>query len=134
MDRMILDTDVFSYLLKHDTRAAWYRDQIGQATSCLSFITVAELKRWALAHSWGVQRRRLLEAAIADTVVLPFDSAMADHWATVMVHRSKIGRPIECGDCWIAAAALHHGLALLSHNAKHYESIPSLQVISRPVG
>ena len=33
-------------------------------------------------------------------------------------------------DAWIAATALRHGLPLVTHNRRHFESIPALRVIS----
>jgi predicted nucleic acid-binding protein len=55
---------------------------------------------------------------------------MADRWAEVSARRQQIGQPILCGDCWIAAAALRHGVPLLTHNAHHFLEIPALRVIS----
>jgi tRNA(fMet)-specific endonuclease VapC len=95
-------------------------------------MSVAELKRWALSRRWGADKRRILSDAISKCVVVPFDEPMADAWAQIADHRSRMGRPIECGDCWIAATAVRHSLPLVSHNGKHYADIPGLRLISRP--
>src|SRR4051794_17037745 len=101
MERVLVDTDVFSFLLKKDSRASWYATELRGRGTCLSFMTVAELKRWAIAHNWGVPRRAELDAAIRATVVLPYTDTLTDHWASIMVGRSRVGKPIDCGDCWV---------------------------------
>ena len=97
---------------------------------CVCFQTVAELRLWALIRRWGPARQAQLNALLQRFVVLRYDLTTAQHWAQVTAHRRRLGRPIECGDAWIAASALRHGLALLTHNAKDYAGIPDLRIIS----
>jgi predicted nucleic acid-binding protein len=130
MESVLLDTDVFSFFFKKDTRREMYASDIHGKQLCLSFMTIAELKRWALERNWGERRRESLTQALRHYVVLPYDAGMADAWAEVMVSRSRIGRQIECGDCWIAAAALRHGIPLLTHNWKHFQDIPGLNLVT----
>jgi tRNA(fMet)-specific endonuclease VapC len=40
------------------------------------------------------------------------------------------GRPIGFADAWIAATALNLNIPLVSHNAKDYEAIDALMVIT----
>ncbi len=47
MPTLLLDTDVFSFLLKGDSRANAYSDLIQGHRLALSFMTVAELFQWA---------------------------------------------------------------------------------------
>ena len=130
MQSLLLDTDVFSFLFKRDTRAALYEPHLQGARPCLSFQSLAELRYWARIKRWGAPRRRSLATAIARYVLLPYDNAVCDQWAEVTAHRRDIGQPIECGDAWIAATALRHRIPLLTHNSRHYEHIPGLVVIS----
>jgi tRNA(fMet)-specific endonuclease VapC len=129
MGAVLLDTDVFSFVFKRDTRAALYAPHLSGAQPCLSFQTVAELYHWALVRRWGEARRQSLDASLGRCLVLPYDDAMSRHWAEVTAHRRRVGRPIECGDAWIAAGAVRHGLPLLTHNAGDYADIPGLQLI-----
>ncbi|HVZ16179.1 MAG TPA: PIN domain-containing protein [Terriglobales bacterium] len=130
MAPIILDTDVVSFFAKADTRAALYQaDMVGHSW-CISFQTVAELRLWVLLRRWGKSRQRELDGLQQRFIVLRYDIETAQHWAEITAHRRRLGRPIECGDCWIAAAALRHDLTLLTHNAKDYESIPGLRLIS----
>ena len=55
---------------------------------------------------------------------------MADACALVTAGRKLIGQPIQCGDGWIVAAALRHDLPLLTHNARHYQGITGLTLVT----
>jgi len=130
MPLVLLDTDVFSFVFKQDTRAALYRPALEGASLCLSFQTVAELRLWALVRRWGEARRQSLESTFKRYTVLPYDDAMSRAWADLTAHRRRLGRPIETGDAWIAASALRHDATLLTHNAKDYADIPNLRILS----
>jgi tRNA(fMet)-specific endonuclease VapC len=71
-----------------------------------------------------------MDSLLRSFVVLPYDAMMAQRWADVTACRRRLGRPIQCGDAWIAAAALRHRASLLTHNAKDYSDIPGLTIIS----
>jgi tRNA(fMet)-specific endonuclease VapC len=117
MNAVVLDTDVFSFFFKGDTRAAAYAQDIKDRQTCLCFQSIAEVKSWALLRNWGQSRRERLERVLAHYLVLPYDSEMAEMWAQVTATRQGLGRRIESGDAWIAAAALRHDIPLLTHNA-----------------
>ena len=53
--RVVVDTDVVSYIFKGDTRGDAYRRHLVGRLGIVCFMTVAELDRWALNHSWGDQ-------------------------------------------------------------------------------
>jgi predicted nucleic acid-binding protein len=130
MDSVLLDTDVFSFYLRRDSRSVLYDDDVRGKVRCLSFATVAELRFGAIAGGWQEPRRKQLEDAIARTVILHGDDLTTQHWAQIRASRQRLGRQIGSEDCWIAATALRHGLALLTHNAQDYELIPNLRVVS----
>lgn len=131
MPDLLVDTDVFSFLFKHDSRAAAYADLIEAGEPSLCFMSVAELRRWASERRWGAPRKAALNQALRHYAIVPFESRLTHTWAEIAAHRSSMGRPIECGDCWIAATAVRHGLPLITHNASHYNDIPGLQVVTR---
>lgn len=130
MDAVLLDTDVFSFMFKQDSRSEDYaRDVVGRLP-CLSFMTVAELTRWSLQHRWGPKRRAKLEASMLECTVVEYDPPTAEAWARICVERLRAGRPIACGDCWIAACAVRHEIPLVTHNAKHYAGIRDLHIVT----
>ncbi len=61
MAAVVVDTDVVSFLFKRDTRAEAYKPHLRGKLLTISFMTVAELDRWAIARSWGEARRQQLE-------------------------------------------------------------------------
>jgi tRNA(fMet)-specific endonuclease VapC len=131
MDAVLLDTDVFSFFFKRDTRRELYAAAVANRQLCVAFMTVAELKRWAIERNWSAKRREELEQVLKHYVVLPYDADMAEAWAQAAVACKRTGREIACGDCWIAAAALRHGIPLLTHNGKHFRTVPGLNIVSK---
>lgn len=129
MARLLLDTNVVSYLMKGDTRASLYHRHLAGHEGCVSFVTVAELYRWAVRRHWGASRIQALENVLTQYTVIPWDSAVAWEWARVM---SLPGYPVSHADAWIAAAALRHGLPLVTHNRRHFDGVPGLTIISEP--
>ena len=56
-DPFVVDTDVLSYVLKRDTRAQHYLRYFTGTIVIVSFMSLAELERWALERNWGTTRR-----------------------------------------------------------------------------
>ncbi len=77
MASVMVDTDVMSFLFKHDSRGEWYRPHLTGKLPVLSFMTVAELDRWVLARNWGQTRRARMEEYLRNFVIYPFDPASA---------------------------------------------------------
>jgi predicted nucleic acid-binding protein len=127
MDTVLLDTDVFSYLLKNDTRAALYRPHIDGRRLALSFMTLAELHSWAVERSWGAKRLEQLRERLKSYVILHSDDEIAERYGSI---RNIKGFPVNQGDAWIAATALRFGIPLVTHNRRHFERIPGLTVVS----
>lgn len=133
MTAILIDTDVLSFIFKGDSRAVAYAPHLDGCLLVISFMTVAELDRWALGRSWGRERRALLEEYLKNFVVHPFDRDLCRHWAEVSDDaRRRRGREINCNDAWIAATAVAHEIPLVTHNARHFADIRDLRVISEP--
>lgn len=129
MDDIILDTDVCSFLFKHDTRAENYRPHLVNRTPCLSFQTVAELYQWAEVNKWGQKRRVQLDQWIQSFVVLPYDDETARTWARIRAECRQDGHQLSVQDAWIAACALRYKCPLLTHNVGDYKNIRNLIII-----
>jgi tRNA(fMet)-specific endonuclease VapC len=122
----VLDTDVFSFVLKGDSRAGLFKNVLNSHRWCLSFMSAAELRCWAVQHGWGARKRDDLEAHLRRCLMLMPDDAMIREWARITAHRAKRGRAIGCGDAWIAATAVRFGLPLVTHNRADFAEIPGL--------
>jgi tRNA(fMet)-specific endonuclease VapC len=126
----VIDTDVISYIFKEDTRAEAFDPYLDDHLPVLSFMTLAELELRALAHNWGVHRRRMLDAYLQQFVTYPYDPKLCKLWAVVMDGARRKGRPIHASDAWIAATALALGVPLVTHNRADFLGIDGLHLLS----
>lgn len=110
---LVVDTDVVSFLYKRDTRARLYEPHLNPPF-IVSFMSLAELRRWTLERTWGEGRRQELEEYLTRYLVLHSDDQMCDRWAQAMNSARLRGRPIAPTDAWIAATALHLGVPLIN--------------------
>jgi predicted nucleic acid-binding protein len=124
---VLLDTDVFSYLMKPDpTWALVYRPHVVGKTVALSFITVGELLFGARKRKWSNQKIADLRSRINRTVVLPYDLVLCETYGTLKAKLYASGRPLADNDLWIAACAIRHSVPLVSNNRGHFDRIPDL--------
>ena len=133
MNSVVVDTDVASFLFKNHPIAALYDADLIGHTLVISFMTLAELDRWAIQSKWGAARRNWLRLYLDPFVVLPYSRALCTRWAEVTVDARASGHRIECADAWIAATALLYGLPLVTHNRNDYLGVPALSLISHEV-
>lgn len=128
---VLLDTNIVSFLLKGDTRAANYEPFIKQRQLAISFMTVAELYQWAAVRNWGANRRQQLTQTLQENyIVLSFDVQLCQLWGELRAMCEKAGRPISPQDAWIAATALQYNLPLVTHNSKDFSSIADLEIMT----
>jgi hypothetical protein len=73
---VVIDTDVAS-LLQQGRAPAWVHRHVVGARVWLTFVTVAELAKWAEVRSWGEPARRRLDLWIARRPVIPYDAGGA---------------------------------------------------------
>ena len=130
MSHLAVDTDVVSFLFKNHPIGRSYDADLKGHTLVISFMTVAELDRWAIQSNWGDQRRSWLTQYLDPFVILPFNRDLCTKWAEITVTAQARGHRIECADAWIAATALLHDLPLVTHNATDYIGVPGLKIIS----
>ena len=128
MSVLLLDTDVFSYLVKGDSRVLQYAPLLTGQSVAISFMTVAELYQWAALRNWGENRISEMESVIKGYVVPPVDAEVCRRWGTIRALRKAAGRPISPQDAWIAATALCFDLPLVTHNSGDYTEIDGLDV------
>jgi predicted nucleic acid-binding protein len=50
---LVVDTDVVSYVFRGDSRSAGFAPILNNRTLVISFMTVAELDRWAISRDLG---------------------------------------------------------------------------------
>jgi tRNA(fMet)-specific endonuclease VapC len=130
MSVILLDTDVVSFIIKGHSLSKKYVPILQGNQLALSFMTVAELFQWAAMRNWGKPRITSLEQSLTNYLIIPVDIELCRIWGNLRSERQAMGRPIAAQDAWIAATALRHNLPLVSNNAKDFQNIPKLEIIS----
>lgn len=127
---VILDTNVVSYLMRGGSLAEQYRPHVEGRLSAIAFVTVGEMYFGAEKAGWGARRRERLETTLRSLIVVPYDHEIARCYGRLVAAREGDGRPIAPNDAWIAACAVRHRVALVTHNARDFRGVASLQLIT----
>jgi predicted nucleic acid-binding protein len=130
MATVVVDSDVVSLIFKKDTRARLYQPHLVGRTLLISFMTLAELHAWAFQHRWGQTRRDRMTRHLGRYTVHHSDEFLCEVWADVDDQARRHGRPIDCGDAWIAATALTLRVPLVTHNPSDYAGVRALTIIT----
>lgn len=128
--KIVLDTNVVSYLMKGGPLAEAYAPHVQGRLLAIAFITVGEMYYGAEKGRWGEGKRKALETTLRNFVVIPYDHEIARCYGRLVAERHRIGKPIAPNDAWIAACTVRHGVPLVTHNAKDFEGISALEVIT----
>jgi tRNA(fMet)-specific endonuclease VapC len=128
MDPSLLDTDIFSEVLKArnpivSRNATAYRQQFGRYT--ISAPTVTELVK-GFQKLGREDRIQALITGLASEEVLPLDRDAATIAGRIYGELERAGQPIGRLDPLIAAIAIHHNLVLVTGNTKHFERVVAL--------
>lgn len=124
----VVDTNVFSFILRGHTRAPIYASHLTGHTLAVSFMTVAELHEWGIGRNWGAARWTAFRAMLSGYVVLPSDDATCQRWGLIRCERRA--NPIGVADAWVAASTLAHGADLVTHNPTDFQGITGLNIIT----
>ena len=128
--KVIVDTNVLSYLMRGNSLAERYRPHVERQLAAIAFITVGEMYFGAEKAKWGERRRQALETTLRNFIVVPYDHEIARCYGRLVAERQRQSKPIVPNDAWIAACAVRHGVALVTHNAKDFQGVASLQLIT----
>lgn len=104
------------------------RPQLGARLLGMSVVSVAEIKRGAIAARWSDPRIQELEDQLRKYIVLPVDDGIAEEWARTRARCDRLGRRKSDNDLWVAVTAKRYGLPLATLDHDQYD-IPGLTVI-----
>lgn len=130
---VLLDTDVFSYLLRDTSeRAERYRPHVRDRVVAVSFVTVGEVYSGLFKSGFQAARVHAFEARLAKVLVLPNSTEMCRAYGRLVLARTPQGsaRTLSVNDRWIAATAIFYGLRLVTNNARHFRGLSGLDVIT----
>lgn len=125
MDKALLDTDIFSEILKGMdqnvvAKATAYRAAFGHYT--ISTITVMEIVK-GLHKLQREDRIQQFLAGLPTVESLTLDLRSSELAGRIYADLERAGQPLGRADPMIAAIALRHGLTLVPGNVSHYQRI-----------
>lgn len=127
MDRVVLDTDIFSEIFKQRdptvaARAIAYQTARGSFT--ISVITAMEITS-GLHRIQAAKQLVRVEAMLTGCEVLPFDLAAALLAGRIDAELKRCGTTINLNDVMIAAIAIGAKVPIVSENTAHFEAVRS---------
>ena len=102
-----------------------------EETFFLSVVTVAELLTGVHRARTAAQKARrsvFVEGIIDRLPLLPIDLPSARIRAEIAAGLATSGLTIGANDLWLAAAALAHGLTLVTSNVREFGRVPGLMM------
>lgn len=134
----LLDTNVVSEWLKPRPNpgvVSWLAT-VDEDQTCLSVVTITEL-RYGIERLQAGARRRRLDAWLRYELlprfegrILPVDLAIAEECGRLVARSEAAGRPIEPRDAFIGATAEVYGLILVTRNVSDFQ--PTIKNLFTP--
>ena len=125
-EAVLVDTDVYSYLMTGSRYAALYRPHVEGKLGAVSFITVGELYFGAYRKNWVHAKLDGLRERLRSLTIVPYDESVCLKYAEIKSKCEAKGKSVGDNDLWIAACAIRHSIPLVSNNFKHFDGIPGL--------
>jgi len=98
----------------------------------MSAQTRAEIDVWPEVRGWGERRRQELERFLDPYLVEYPTRSTCLLYGKLVAEARKLGFQLSASDAWHAATALNLGVPLVTHNARHFQGIQNLTVITEP--
>ena len=96
----------------------------------ISLFVLCELEAGAAISKQPEAERERIAAIVSPLAVSQLDVRLAPLYGGLLAGLQKRGEAIGSFDLLIAASALLDGAALVTRNAKHFERVPGLTVLS----
>ena len=130
MKLYLLDTNILSYFLKgiHPALQRRVARAFKNEDIAISVVTRAEMRYGQGLMVADDKRRTRVDLLLAELPTLPWTTAAADHYGQVKALLKRQGMPIGELDTQIAAHALAEDLILVTHNTRHFRSVPGLKL------
>jgi predicted nucleic acid-binding protein len=124
----LLDTNIASAHLKRP-RGLIQRFIQHSGLLYISTVSLAELYVWVNQASDPESRVQAVERMLQHEVrALPFDEACAQRFGQLRFTLRRVGVTVNAVDLLIASGALAYDMTLVTHNTKHFASIPDLRL------
>lgn len=132
---VLIDTSVFVTVERGGGELGSLIELVGDQEAAISVITASELLHGVHRADSAVRRSRrsaFVEAVFASVPVIPFDLPVAREHSRLWADLSRRGEGIGAHDLILAATALHHRSAIVTHNPRHFGRVEGLEVVALP--
>ena len=131
----VLDTTVLIDLMRGGVRGERAADAVRRSHSdgeraVTTRFNVAELYVGVERSQTPSVEGRRVERVLEGLPILEFDERAARVFGRPAAHAASRGQPVGDMDALIASVAIVSGLALVTRNARHFEGLPGLLVVS----
>ncbi len=123
----LLDTDICSAYLKGDNRVHGRFVQYGGRLH-VSAVTAGQLFTWALVAGPASDRMQRLLGLLRDTTFLDVNRSVSEKFGDLRAQQIRKGQTTPDTDLLIAATAMVHNLTVVTHNQKHFATVPGLSL------
>ena len=130
---MVLDTNVVSFIYRHDPKGIYYEHRIRGFEQLISFQTSQELWFGAYKNGWGERRMDELEDFLAEYEIVMPTVATINICARIRAEQERTGMALTLDDAWIAATAMTLGCPLATDD-RDLANVLGLEVIQAPRG
>jgi tRNA(fMet)-specific endonuclease VapC len=124
--RYLLDTNIVIALLNGDAGVLFHLD--GASEVFVPAVVIGELFFGAAKSSRATENLDRLDEFVTGRAIINCDLSVAREYGRVKWRLKVKGRPIPENDVWIAAAALHHGLTLVTRDT-HFAEVEGLRTV-----
>ena len=129
-EKILLDTNIVIYLTGSTTWKTDYLPLVKGKRLHISFMTLAELLEHGYHKNLSERNiQQLAQTLKQNHTVLPYDENVCYRFG--WIRHQRCNRPISVSDALIAATALVYDLPLVTHNARDFEGIDGLNVITK---
>jgi tRNA(fMet)-specific endonuclease VapC len=91
-------------------------------------VNVAELVHGAHKSQRTARNMAQVDVLLAGVDILPFDEPAARRFGKLKADLEKAGISLAMADLQIAAIALYHQVPLVTHNQRHFNRVPGLNL------
>lgn len=116
---VVLDTNVASQ--RYKKRPQIDVSSLVGVTAVISFVTYAEMYKWAKVRDWAPHNFSQLIRWLNETPTLESNTAVSAMWGELAAAGAKCGRSCPENDTWIAACCLVHDLPLATLNVRDFQ-------------
>jgi tRNA(fMet)-specific endonuclease VapC len=127
--RYLLDTDVFSLMVKGTDQAINERMQVlTKGEAVLSAITTGEFLYGVAHHPVSALRVQRAQRLIDFFGVLPITHTVSEQYGHIRAELRAKGTPIGPNDLWLAAQAKALELVMVTRNGREFKRVKGLKV------